>query len=189
MAMVDPPALVAAGVMAVAGVALVLLVVADNTPDSATPFPPALSPAPAQPTRTGLRRQARSPATPSTSLLWCRALGLASHRPRRCRLSGARPAHPVEEGTGERLGSDPTGPIPRRSPRRRALTAAPVPASLACATASSYPLHFCPPNNPTSSAVFAIVYGDGPTRPSRSRSSPASRATRSSTRWRRASGP
>ncbi len=25
----------------------------------------------------------------------------------------------------------------------------------------SYPLHFCPPNDPTSSAVYAIVYGNG----------------------------
>ena len=26
----------------------------------------------------------------------------------------------------------------------------------------SYPLHFCPPEDPTSSAVYAIVYGNGP---------------------------
>jgi hypothetical protein len=26
----------------------------------------------------------------------------------------------------------------------------------------SYPLHFCPPDDPTSSAVYAVVYGNGP---------------------------
>ena len=115
--------------------------------------------------------------TPPTSLPWCLALGppwpssllLPSQR-----CSSHSPCRGEEPASSSRLRSH-RGPSPRPSPQRRARAAARAPSSLACTTSRgptrstsarpmTPPCRLCTPSS-TATA---------PTRPARSRSSPAS---------------
>jgi hypothetical protein len=67
-------------------------------------------------------------------------------------------------GTGELVSAQlPPGPIPTPVPTAPCEGCGPNPGKPGGVHdfAWSYPLHFCPPNDPTSSAVYAIVYGNG----------------------------
>ena len=105
----------------------------------------------------------RSAGTPGISLLSCLALGP------RWRSSSSLPSprcssrSPFEgRDRRARLGADPARARPHSYGHLavRGLRPDPRPPG-AIDFAWSYPLHFCPPDDPTSSAVYAIVYGNG----------------------------
>jgi hypothetical protein len=68
-------------------------------------------------------------------------------------------------GTGELVSAQvPPGPVPTPTATSPCTGCGPTPGPSRGAVdfAWSYPLHFCPPDDPTSSAVYAVVYGNGP---------------------------
>jgi hypothetical protein len=66
-------------------------------------------------------------------------------------------------GAGELVSAQiPPGPVPTPVPTAPCPGCGPNPGKPGVSDfAWSYPLHFCPPDDPTSSAVYAIVYGNG----------------------------
>ena len=67
-------------------------------------------------------------------------------------------------GPGELVSAQvPPGPIPTPTATSPCTGCGPTPGPSRGAVdfAWSYPLHFCPPDDPTSSAVYAVVYGNG----------------------------
>jgi hypothetical protein len=68
-------------------------------------------------------------------------------------------------GTGELVSAQiPPGPVPTPTATSPCTGCGPTPGPPGGVRdfAWSYPLHFCPPDDPTSSAVYAVVYGNGP---------------------------